>query len=92
MRSTWTDAIDAGDFPALTALFEPTGLLVRPDGAQLKGRTAILAAYAARSADRLKRHRLSNQRVRVDVLTPHGWRIRRRDAWFTLVRESAGAA
>jgi len=123
------DAIDGRDFQALVALFTPDGVLVRPDGTLLQGHAAILAAYAARSPDRLTRHLVSNQRVEVDLaagtarsactiilwsgrhsdaLTPRGrpadpvqqvgeirdqcmrtdagWRIARREAWFTLVQ------
>jgi uncharacterized protein (TIGR02246 family) len=121
------DAVDGGDYPALAALFEADGVLVRPDGKELQGRAAIIAAYAARSPDRLTRHLVCNQRVLVDLpagtaeaactivlwsgrhsdpstprgrpadavqqvgeirdrmaFTPQGWRIRRREAWFTL--------
>jgi hypothetical protein len=102
---------------------------VRPDGTELIGRPAIVAAYAARDPERLTRHLVINQRVRVDLAvgtaqaactvslwsgrhsdastsrgrpadaqqqvgeirdllakTPEGWRIRRREAWFTLFR------
>lgn len=121
------DAVDGGDYPALAALFEADGVLVRPDGTELQGHAAIIAAYTARSPDRLTRHLVCNQRVQVDLaagtaeaactillwsghrsdpstprgrpadpvqqvgeirdrmaFTPHGWRIRRREAWFTL--------
>lgn len=123
------DAVDGRDFLALAALFEPSGVLVRPDGTELCGRDAIVAAYAARDPDRLTRHLVCNQRVSVDLAagaaqaactvllwsgrhsdaptprgrpadpvqqvgeirdllakTPEGWRIRRREAWFTLVQ------
>jgi ketosteroid isomerase-like protein len=122
------EAIDGRDFAALVQLFEPDGVLVRPDGVELSGHAAILAAYAARSPDRLTRHLLCNPRVAVDLAagtaqaactvllwsgrhsdaptprgrpadpvqqvgeirdlcarTSEGWRIRRREAWFTLV-------
>lgn len=128
------DAVDRRDFLALADLFEPRGVLVRPDGSELLGREAIVSAYAARDPDRLTRHLVSNQRVRVDrsagtavascsvllwsgrqsdahslrgrpadpveqvgeirdllVRTAEGWRIRRREAWFTLVREGGRA-
>jgi ketosteroid isomerase-like protein len=124
------DAIDGRDFQALVQLFESDGELVRPDGVALKGHAAILAAYAARSPERLTRHLVCNQRVTVDLAagtasaactvllwsgrhsdaqtprgrpadpvqqvgeirdlcarTPQGWRIRRREAWFTLVQD-----
>jgi hypothetical protein len=124
------DAVDGRDFLAFADLFEVRGVLVRPDGTELVGRPAIVAAYAARDPERLTRHLVSNQRVRVDlaagtaqaactvllwsgrhsdattprgrpadaqqqvgeirdllVKTPEGWRIRRREAWFTLFRQ-----
>ena len=123
------DAVDGRDFLAFADLFEMRGVLVRPDGTELVGRPAIVAAYAARDPERLTRHLVSNQRVRVDLVagtaqaactvllwsgrhsdavtprgrpadalqqvgeirdllakTPEGWRIRRREAWFTLFR------
>lgn len=123
------DAVDGRDFLAFADLFETRGVLVRPDGSELVGRPAIVAAYAARDPERLTRHLVSNQRVRVDLAagtaqaacsvllwsgrhsdattprgrpadaqqqvgeirdllakTPEGWRIRRREAWFTLFR------
>ncbi|MGI9218862.1 MAG: nuclear transport factor 2 family protein [Hydrogenophaga sp.] len=123
------DAVDSRDFLAFADLFEMRGVLVRPDGTELVGRPAIVAAYAARDPERLTRHLVSNQRVRVDLAagtaqaactvllwsgrhsdastprgrpadalqqvgeirdllakTPEGWRIRRREAWFTLFR------
>lgn len=123
------DAVDSRDFLAFADLFEARGVLVRPDGTELVGRPAIVAAYAARDPERLTRHLVSNQRVRVDLAagtaqaactvllwsgrhsdaltprgrpadalqqvgeirdllakTPEGWRIRRREAWFTLFR------
>jgi ketosteroid isomerase-like protein len=121
------EAVDGRQFTALAALFDTDGVLVRPDGVELRGRDAIVAAYAARDPDRLTRHLVSNQRVVVDLAagtarstcavllwsgrhsdavtprgrpadpvqqvgaihdllarTPEGWRIRRREAWFTL--------
>lgn len=121
------DAVDGRDFLAFADLFETRGVLVRPDGTELVGRPAIVAAYAARDPDRLTRHLVSNQRVSVDLAagtaqvattvllwsgrqsdaptprgrpadpvqqvgeirdrltkTPEGWRIQRREAWFTL--------
>ena len=123
------DAVDGGDAQGFAALFVPEGTLVRPDGSLLQGRAAIAQAYAARDPERLTRHLVSNQRVRVDLAagiaqaactvllwsgrhsdaatprgrpadaqqqvgeirdllakTPEGWRIRRREAWFTLFR------
>lgn len=121
------EAVDGRDFLALAALFETDGVLVRPDGVELRGHEAIISAYAARDLDRLTRHLVSNQRVSVDLVagtaraacsvllwsgrhsaaitprgrpadpvqqvgeihdvlakTSKGWRIRRREAWFTL--------
>ncbi len=123
------DAVDGRDLLAFADLFETRGVLVRPDGTELVGRPAIVAAYAARDPERLTRHLVSNQRVRVDLAagtaqaactvllwsgrhsdastprgrpadaqqqvgeirdllakTPEGWRIRRREARFTLFR------
>lgn len=125
------DAIDSRDYPALAALFEADGVLLRPDGTQLRGHAAIVAAYAARDPDRLTRHLVCNQRVQLDpdaatalvastiqlwsgrhsdlptprgrpaapvqqvgeirdlcAHTPTGWRIRRREACFTLVYDT----
>ncbi len=121
------EAVDGRHFTALAALFDTEGVLVRPDGVELRGRDAIVAAYTSRDPDRLTRHLVSNQRVTVDLAagtaraicavllwsgrhsdtaalrgrpadpvqqvgeihdllakTPEGWRIRRREAWFTL--------
>ncbi|MFC7409850.1 nuclear transport factor 2 family protein [Hydrogenophaga atypica] len=123
------DAVDGRDFLAFADLFEVRGVLVRPDGTELVGRPAIVAAYAARDPERLTRHLVSNLRVRLDlalgtalatctvllwsgrhsdaatqrgrpadpqqqvgefrdllVKTSEGWRIRRREAGFTLFR------
>ena len=128
------DAVDGRDYAALAALFTVDGVLVRPGGAELQGHAAIIAAYTARSPERLTRHLVSNQRVQIDmaggsaevtstillwsgrhadpvtprgrpadatqqvgeirdqmVHTPDGWRIRRREAWFTLVRDEPGS-
>jgi uncharacterized protein (TIGR02246 family) len=61
------DAVDNRNFAALAGLFAPDGVLVRPDGNELRGPQAIEAAYAARDPDRLTRHLVCNQRVQVDL-------------------------
>ncbi|MFN0185542.1 MAG: nuclear transport factor 2 family protein, partial [Aquabacterium sp.] len=58
--------VDEGDAAAFADLFPVDGVLVRPNGAPLVGRTAIRDAYALRSADRLTRHVVTNQRVILD--------------------------
>lgn len=122
-------AVDGRDHAAFAALFAQDGVLLRPDGSEMRGRAAIEAAYAVRDPDRLTRHLLSNQRVQVDlnagtaqvastvqlwtgkhsdavtprgrpadalqqigefrdqlVKTDEGWRLARREAWFTLFK------
>lgn len=64
---TGADAVDAGDAAGFAALFTPDGVLVRPDGSQLQGPTAIAQAYAARDPDRLTQHLLCNYLVEVDI-------------------------
>ena len=64
---TGADAVDAGDAAGFAALFTPDGVLVRPDGSQLQGPTAIAQAYAARDPDRLTQHLLCNHQVEVDI-------------------------
>lgn len=61
------DAVDRGDAEGFAALFEPEGVLVRPDGKVLQGRAAIAAAYTARDPDRLTQHLVCNQLVTVDL-------------------------
>ncbi|MBT0962930.1 nuclear transport factor 2 family protein [Denitromonas iodatirespirans] len=59
---------DGGDAEGLAALFAEDGMLVRPDGIRLQGREAIRAAYAARPAERLTRHVVSN--TLVEIVSP----------------------
>lgn len=61
------DAVDAGDAHSFANCFTPDGVLLRPDGTELKGRAAIAQAYAARDPDRLTQHLVCNHRVTVDV-------------------------
>lgn len=60
------DAVDHGDYAAFAAIFLPDGVLVRPDGSELRGRDAIVQAYASRNPDRLTQHLICNDRVEVD--------------------------
>ena len=53
---------DANQAESLAALFADDAVLVRPGGAALQGRAAILQAYAARPPDRITRHLVSNIR------------------------------
>ena len=55
--------IDAQDYEAFAALFLPDGELQRPGDPPLHGRNAILAAYRARSVDRITRHVVTNTLV-----------------------------
>lgn len=48
--------VDAGDAVALAALFSEDGVLVRPGGAPVTGRSAIEQAYRARPAGRTTVH------------------------------------
>lgn len=58
--------VDAGDAQAFAALFTEDAVLVRPNGSQLEGRTAIQAAYAQRAADRITRHLVTNVAVTLE--------------------------
>lgn len=49
---------DAQDHDGFAALFTPDAVLVRPNGAALSGRAAIVASYRERPANRLTRHLL----------------------------------
>lgn len=60
------DAVDSADWQRFAALFLPAGILVRPDGSELCGRSAIVQAYQARDPDRLTEHLICNHRVEVD--------------------------
>jgi len=60
------DAVDRADWQSLAALFLQTGILVRPDGTELRGPTAIVEAYQARDPDRLTEHLICNHQVEVN--------------------------
>ncbi|EEA04362.1 conserved hypothetical protein [Burkholderia sp. H160] len=53
---TAADLIDSGQFADLPGVFSAEALLVRPNGATLTGRDAIIASYTTRPADRISRH------------------------------------
>ncbi|MBC8749571.1 MULTISPECIES: nuclear transport factor 2 family protein [Paraburkholderia] len=53
---TAADLIDSGQFARLAEVFAGDALLVRPNGAALRGCDAIIASYAARPANRISRH------------------------------------
>lgn len=60
-------AVDSGDGGGFAAMFLPEGVLVRPDGSELRGRDAIEQAYRARDPNRLTEHLICNHRIEVDV-------------------------
>lgn len=60
------ECTDAHDAAGLAALFTPDGVLSRPGGQALVGRTAIEAAYAQRPRERITRHLVTNTRVVVE--------------------------
>lgn len=55
--------VDAQDWRAFADLFTEDTQLTRPDGSLMQGREAVYQAYAARSAERLTQHVLSNHEV-----------------------------
>ena len=57
---------DLREWTALAGLYTAAGVVVRPNGQRLEGRTAIEAAYAAGSQDRVTRHLCTNVRVDID--------------------------
>lgn len=59
--------VDAGAAQAFAALFTEDAVLVRPNGSQLEGRSAIQAAYAQRAADRITRHLVANVAVTLEA-------------------------
>lgn len=59
--------VDRQDYEAFAALFTEDGVLQRPGGEPLQGRSAIVAAYRARPASRITRHLLGG--TVVDVLS-----------------------
>lgn len=52
--------VDDGDAHGIAALFAEDGVLQRPSGEPLQGREAIRASYAARPAERITRHLVTN--------------------------------
>lgn len=63
--------VDDGDADGIAALFAPDGVLQRSGGAALQGCEAIRASYAARPADRITRHLVTNTVVDLDGNTAH---------------------
>jgi uncharacterized protein (TIGR02246 family) len=57
---------DRQDYESLVSLFTPDGTMVRPSGAPLTGRSAILESYRSRPAERVTRHICTNVRVTVE--------------------------
>jgi len=57
---------DHRDYESLGSLFTESGVMIRPSGARLEGRNAIMAAYKATPADRITRHICTNIRITVD--------------------------
>ena len=57
---------DHREYESLGSLFTEAGIMVRPSGARLEGRDAIIAAYKATPADRITRHICTNIRITVD--------------------------
>lgn len=58
-------AVDIQDYAAFAGLFTPDGVLIRPDGRRLEGRTAIEQAYVQRDQNRLTCHLITNHLVAV---------------------------
>jgi uncharacterized protein (TIGR02246 family) len=121
------DAVDAQDYDAFVALFTEDATLVRPGGAELKGRAEILQAYRSKDPHRMTHHLICNHQVTLTepnkassrckvllyasderreltpkgrladaqqmagviqdalILTPEGWKIQSRRAWFELL-------
>ncbi|RQV07407.1 nuclear transport factor 2 family protein [Burkholderia cenocepacia] len=59
---------DERDATGLAGLFADDAVMRRPDGSELRGRTAIAAAYADRPADRITRHHVGN--VLIELQSP----------------------
>jgi SnoaL-like protein len=57
---------DQQDYESLSALFTPDGVMQRPSGDPLVGRTAIIQSYKSRGAGRLTRHICTNIRITVE--------------------------
>lgn len=57
---------DRREYESLGSLFTRNGIMIRPSGARLEGRDAIVAAYKATSADRITRHVCTNIRITVE--------------------------
>lgn len=58
---------DAGNAPALAALFTEEAVLQRPNAEPITGRAAIQAAYAQRPAGRITRHLVTNTLIDFDT-------------------------
>lgn len=58
--------LDGGNLDAFCELFSEDAVLVRPNGAALRGRDAIRQSYASRPATRITRHLVTN--VMVELL------------------------
>jgi hypothetical protein len=54
---------DTQNYEALSALFVPDGILVRPAGDRIVGSAAILNAYRSRPGGRITRHICTNIRI-----------------------------
>ena len=63
------DAVDQSRYSRLLDVYSIDATLTRPDGSVLCGSQAIAAAYAARPAQRLTRHVVSNHMVSVHLPT-----------------------
>src|SRR5215510_649297 len=57
---------DQQDYESLAGLFTPDGVMQRPSGDPLVGRTAIIQSYRSRGAGRLTRHICTNTRITVE--------------------------
>ena len=57
---------DHREYESLGALFTEQGIMTRPSGARLDGRSAIVAAYQATPANRVTRHICTNIRITVE--------------------------
>lgn len=81
---------DANQAQGLAALFADDAVLVRPGGVALQGRAAILQAYAARPADRITRHLVSN--IRFHLVTAEQARATSYvQVWSGSMADEAGA-
>lgn len=60
---------DSRAYDDLARLFTEDGVLLRPGGAPLQGRDAIVASYRSRPAERLSRHLICNSLVHLETDT-----------------------